>query len=98
MTERRRALSLAAVVDSINLACVVVSRDWLSLVPAFFYSPPPGGSFSGIKRESRRKRPSRNEIYGGGVLEQEVRMRRWSKTASPPVSLHHRPLGPARKP
>lgn len=62
VTERPRALSLAAVVESINFACVVVSRDWLSLVPAFFYSPPSGGSFSGIKREvaAEKAQPERD--------------------------------------
>ncbi|XP_058295690.1 uncharacterized protein LOC131383569 [Hylobates moloch] len=41
-----------------------------------------GAVSPGLSEKSRRKRPSRNEIYGGGILEQKVRMRRWSKTAS----------------
>ena len=47
--------------ESLLLSCVVVPWDWLSLVRFFFYSPPTGVSFAGIKREVAAL-PRRNEI------------------------------------
>ncbi|ELR57577.1 hypothetical protein M91_15972, partial [Bos mutus] len=91
-----RALPLAELVESINLRCVVMSWDWLSLFPRPC-SLSPGSNFAGFKLEVAAEKHWRNKNWGRGGAEQERAGIDGAKPCLCPW-LQRRPSGPTRKP